>query len=272
MSELHHALRALVFDLDGTLLNADHTLSKATIQAVHDARAHGVKVVLASGRTNRSMAPFYQQLGLDTPLISYNGARVDYPDGEVTERRLTSAVVRGLIELARTRSVHLNLYGDDHWYTERAESEEAKRYATLAGLTPTSINLDEVVERGAVKGLFIAPAPQLKTLRAGLEQSELIDQLSLTSSMYHFLEVLPSRVNKGVALIEVMARLEIPISQVIAFGDGMNDLELLQVAGRGVAMENAHPALKAHATELAPPHDQDGVARYVRGLLAPLLS
>ena len=119
-------VRAFVFDLDGTLLNAEHALSEATVQALSDARARGIKVLLASGRTSRSMRPFYQQLELTTPLISYNGARVDYGAGEVTERRLDPLVTRALIERAREGAVHLNLYGDDLWYTERAESAEAR--------------------------------------------------------------------------------------------------------------------------------------------------
>lgn len=260
-------VRALVFDLDGTLLNADHTLSLATIQALNDARAQGLEVLLASGRTSQSMAPFYRQLRLETPLISYNGARVDYPDGEVSERRLTPELVRALIERSRQDQLHLNLYGDGLWYTERAESAEAKRYGQIAGLTPTAINLDKVIARGVVKGLFIASAPQLQALRERLESSTYQDQLNLTSSMYTFLELLPQGVNKGVALKEVMRRRSIPLEQVVAFGDGLNDLELLQVVGRGVAMQNAHPTLKAHADDIAPAHDQDGVARYVRSLL-----
>ena len=85
--------------------------------------------------------------------------------------------------------------------------------------------------------------------------------------MYHFLEVLPRGVNKGVALKEVMSRLSIPLEAVVAFGDGMNDLELLKVAGKGVAMENAHPELKAQADDVAAHHDQEGVARYIWSIL-----
>ena len=272
-------MRALFFDLDGTLLDHKHALGAANREVIAEACERGIEVVLASGRTTLSMRPYYEALGLTTPLVSYNGARIWYPGpeaadggavnggaegGEVEELGLTPAQLAPLIALSRTGALQLNLYDDDHWYTERPKSAEALRYMETSGLTPTAIDLDEAAARGAVKALFIAPAETLAALRGAIEEALPAGAVELTSSMRNFLEVLPAGVNKGRALRTVAARLGIALEETVAFGDGLNDLELLETAGWGVAMENAHPQLKAIADEIAPHHDEDGVARYLR--------
>ncbi|MEE2644018.1 MAG: Cof-type HAD-IIB family hydrolase [Myxococcota bacterium] len=259
-------MRTLVFDLDGTLLNGAHQLSAETIDVLNQIRTRGVTVLLASGRSTESMLPYYNQLQLSTPLISYNGARILYPDGRVTESRLEAEIVPLLVHLSRRLSCHLNLYGDGLWYSEAPESEEAVRYGRLAGLTVTPVAPKDFPHLSAIKGLLIASPEQLHRARGALESSTLYQRFALTSSMPRFLEVLPRGVNKGVALQEVLSTLGLSSDEVIAFGDGLNDLELLTVAGRGVAMENAHAALKACADECAPRHDEDGIARYLRQL------
>ena len=255
-------MRAVAFDLDGTLLNAAHELSAENRDTIAQLKARGVTVFLASGRTHLSMRPYHQQLELDTPMICYNGAKIVYPDGEVRERGISPEVVSALIHRSRAERLHLNLYSHGLWYTEAPDSAEAILYAQTAGLTPHSDGFDELAERGATKALFIADPARLSALRPSLE-AELGERVSVTSSMPTFLEILQRGVNKADALREVLARYPFELDDVVAFGDGLNDQELITEVGHGVAMENAHPELIRVADAVAPRHHPDGVTRYL---------
>ena len=224
-----------------------------------------MRVFLASGRTYESMLPYYKSLGLDTPLISYNGAKIVYPSGEVLESGLSPEAVTSLVQISRELHVHLNLYHEETWYTERAESDEAQWYAKAAGLTPVALGFDAWRE-GATKALFIADPDQLSEVRRAIEL-RLGDRVATTSSMPTFLEVLKHGVNKGQALNYVMRRYEIALSDVMAFGDGLNDMEMLQAVGLGVAMENGFKELRAVADDIAPHHQRGGVGLYLQSLL-----
>ena len=258
-------IRAVVFDLDGTLLDENREISALNRRVIRDLRAQGIKVFLASGRTYMSMLPYYQSLDLDTPIISYNGAKIIYPDGEISESKLESQAVNTLVELSRSFQVHLNLYHDETWYTERAQSTEAIFYAKTAGLTPVALTLDRLTE-GATKALFIAEPEKLSEVKVAVVE-RLGDQVAVTSSIRTFLEVLKRGVNKGQALQHVMRRYEIDLRDVVAFGDGLNDLEMLQEVGLGVAMENAYQELKVAADDIAPHHQRGGVGLYLQRLL-----
>lgn len=256
-------MRAVVFDLDGTLLNAEHQLGEENRALVKSLGEAGVRVFLATGRTHLSMSPYYRELNLDTPQICYNGAKIVYPDGRVHESRISPEVVSTLIDLSRAERVQLNLYHDDHWYTERPESQEALRYARTAGLSPVSEGFESLRELGATKALLIASPERLEALLSPLN-SALGEGVSLTSSMPTFLEVLQRGVNKAEALRSILTEYEIELRDVIAFGDGLNDREMIEAVGHGVAMQNARPQLIAVADAVAPHHHPDGVTQYLQ--------
>ena len=266
---LESDMKIFVFDLDGTLLNKDHQLSSATLAAVQRAQTLGAMVILASGRTALAMQPTYEALKLNTAMISYNGARITYPSGHIIEQRLTSQSIDLISKIAEQRSVQLNLYGNDLWYTTQPDSEEAIRYSKITGLTPTKVTLEQIPTLDIVKALYIAPPQTLEILQDDVIHA-LGDTVNITSSIYNFLEILPNHVHKGHALQILADHLQFSVDDVIAFGDGMNDLELLKVAGIGVAMDNANPALKEIADAIAPHHDEDGVAQYLNSILDQL--
>ena len=257
-------MRTIFFDLDGTLLNEDHQLHPENIEVIHQLQQRGVTVCLASGRTYQSMRPFHRQLGLQTPLICYNGAKIVFSESETIETALTPQMLRPLVELSRDHQFHLHLYRDEEWYTERPDSEESRDYAEKTHMTPIAVDLYEIANSPCTKALFIA-APERLAMLSTLITAQLGDEVDLTSSMNHFLEVLVKGINKGWDIRQVCERLALPLEQTIAFGDGLNDLEMLQLVGHGVAMENAHETLKVAADAMAPHHAHAGVARYLRG-------
>lgn len=256
-------MQGIFFDLDGTLLNRKHQLSQATVQTITQLKSRGIKVCLASGRTYHSMLPFYQQLNLDTPLACYNGAKVVFAPNEIQEQGLAAHVVQELIKISREEQVHLNLYRDEVWYTERVDSIEAQQYAQKTQMTPQGGSLDALAQSTCTKALFIASPERLAEL-APVVKAHLGDYIDLTSAMSHFLEVLRKGVNKAWAISQIAQRLDLDLTRCLAFGDGLNDLEMLQAVAHGVAMDNAHSTLKQHAQAVAEHHDEDGVARYLR--------
>ena len=255
-------MQGIFFDLDGTLLNESHQLSANTIRTVKQLVQRGITVCLASGRTYHSMRPFHQQLGLNTPMACYNGAKVVFAPDEIIEQGLPAFVVKELIEISREEQVHLNLYNNEIWYTERAESLEAKQYAEKTHMTPQGGSLDALAEQNCTKALFIASPERLAQL-APLLRTRLGEYIDLTSAMSNFLEVLQKGVNKAWAIAQIAERLELDLDQCLAFGDGLNDLEMLQRVAHGVAMQNANPTLKQHAQAIAGHHAADGVSRYL---------
>jgi Cof subfamily protein (haloacid dehalogenase superfamily) len=255
-------MRAVFFDLDGTLLNQKHKLSSITIEAVERLKQRGIIVCLASGRTSLSMRPFYQQLKLTSPLVSYNGARIIFSDTDIDESSLPPHIVTQLIELAHEHDIHLNLYENELWYVENAKSFTTTEYAAIAHLEPHQVNFNQLKGQSMTKALYIGTPQQLKMLDTQITQM-LSKTVETTSSMHNFLEVLSHGVNKGEAIKKVCQKLEIPIDQVMAFGDGLNDKEMISTAGHGVAMINGRDQVKANADAIAPHHAEHGVAQYL---------
>ncbi|MAD60836.1 MAG: hypothetical protein CMH49_04860 [Myxococcales bacterium] len=266
-------MQGIFFDLDGTLLNECHQLNPRTVNAIAAVRQMGIKVCLASGRTYHSMRPFYEQLELDTPLACYNGAKIVFASDEIQEQGLPAFVIKELIQISREEQVHLNLYNDEIWFTERPESLEAKQYAEKTHMVPQGGSLDHLSKLNCTKALFIA-SPDRLTQLAPLVRARLGEYIDLTSAMSQFLEVLQKGVNKAWAIKQIAERLNIDLKQCLAFGDGLNDLEMIQAVAHGVAMQNAHSTLKQYAQAIAGHHAEDGVADYLQsyfGLKSPLI-
>lgn len=255
-------MKAIFFDLDGTLLNQEHQISPFNQRVLSVLMKKGKYICLASGRTYHSMLPFYHTLKLTTPLISYNGAKVVYQKEEIDETPLPPEVVDHLLDISRIQQLHLNLYHQEVWYTERPDSLESRRYSEIAHLLPQYLNMDILAGQSFTKALFIAPAEQILAIKPLVEE-RLHGQISTTSSMRNFLEILAPQVNKGQAIKKVCAYLNIDLKETMAFGDGLNDLEMIKTVQCGVAMGNARSQLKTVADDTALFNTEDGVGQYL---------
>ena len=256
--------RLIVLDVDGTLVDHERRISPATLRALAEAKAAGIRATLATGRMYASALPYAGRIGADAPLILCNGARIQDPaSGEY----LFSAhlpkhhAIRGL-RLARELGLHVNLYLGEEVYIERV-SQTSRASARKDGVEQVVVgDLTRFLDgqpADAVKILLIGPDERLEDFaRDYCSGGE--DLPSVVRSEPTYLEIMPRGVSKGAALIRLCDLLGIPTSTSAAFGDGMNDLEMIQVAGLGVAMGNAHDDLKRAARILAPSNNADGVA------------
>jgi Cof subfamily protein (haloacid dehalogenase superfamily) len=261
--------RLLASDLDGTLLRRDDTPSDRTLAALRAAEKAGWVVVLATGRPARFVDPAAASLGVHGLSVCNNGATIYDPVERriIREVELSRAVALEVVD--RLRGVEPELIFAADWGLELA-AEQA-----WIDTTPWPVPSDTHI--GPPEAFLTGPVAKLLANHPTMESDELAhrtrgllhDLVEVTSSTGSgVIEMTARGVSKGSALARVAADLGIGPDEVVAFGDMPNDTEMLQWAGRGVAMGNAHPAVKAAADEVTATNDEDGVALVVERLLA----
>ena len=264
-------IRLLAIDLDGTLINDALQIARRDQQAVKAATAARVHVVLATGRMFRSSLPYAQQLGLNGPMINYQGAVVrDIASGEIWYRsELTIPMQQRVLAFAEPRDLHVNVYVDEEVYTAR-ERPEADLYARIA-LVPYHVvgPLSVWIRREGTKMVLVELDPQLVPSRMAELSAWMSGVATVTRSLEWFIEVVSPAVSKSGALAMVAKRLGVPQSEVCAIGDNKNDQDMIAWAGFGVAMATAPSEVRAAARYVTTTPDQAGVAdvieRFVLG-------
>lgn len=253
--------QAVYLDLDGTLLGPARELHPSTRATLHALVDRGVRVGLATGRMHASAAPYARAVRANAPLVLFNGAQVvDPDDGRVLlERRLGAQATRDALEIARAHGAHVNLYDRERLVIERV-TEVAEASMRKDGVRAEAVGDLRSWGTGEVtKLLLIAKDATLDAIEATLAPA-LRGRASLVRPEPSYLEVLPAGTSKGAALVRVARVIDIPLARMVAFGDGPNDLEMVEVAGVGVAMGNAHATLKAAADEIIGDHASDTIA------------
>lgn len=247
----------VVSDLDGTLLNAKHELSYYTQQIIRQLSKLGVEFVFATGRHYIDVEVIQSQLSVSMYLITANGARAYNPKGEVVvSHDICPDYIQPLIDIGRKYSdkVVTSIYNTDSWYVEQ-ESERLLEYNKSSGFRYTVRSLDKVSRSKVQKIFFNAEHPENIEFLAN-ELTDLYgDRLSMTYSLPTFFEVMAPNVCKATTLIDVLNLEGRDLQDVIAFGDGLNDYEMLLVAGKGVVMSNSSKQLK----DKLPEHEEIGL-------------
>jgi len=232
----------IVTDLDGTLLDGGHDLAPATVATLRALAGQGHHLAFASGRHFRDMLAFRDRLGVPVHLISTNGAYLHGPDDRLlSARHLDPAIARQLIALERHATTRLNLYRDDDWLID-AEAPELLALHAHTGFGYRVAEPHEFDGEGVGKVLYIGEPQRLAGLEATVREHH-GEQLHVTYSTANSLEIMAGGVNKGTALASLLARLGLGRERCLAFGDNLNDTEMLALAGEAHVMANAHPEL-----------------------------
>lgn len=254
-------IKLVALDMDDTLLNGQQEISPRTADCIRRAVAQGVTVTIATGRMFSSARPFAQGLGLDVPLITYNGALIKgVLSGEtLLHRPIAADVARQVLALFREKDWYIQTYVDDQLYVAEL-NDKVRYYENLAKVTATVLG-DEFYTRpqSPSKMLAMADPDQIAMMKETL-QALLIDRLYLAVSKPTYLEMVNPAVNKGTALAFLADRLGIKREQVMAVGDSFNDLDMIEYAGWGVAMGNAPDAVKQQAQAVVATNTNEGVA------------
>ncbi|KAA0011233.1 Cof-type HAD-IIB family hydrolase [Billgrantia pellis] len=255
----------IVSDLDGTLLDANHDLHSETVETLRLLAQSGHHLAFASGRHYRDMRAFRDRLGVPVHVISTNGAYVHDPAGELMiSRHLEAELARELIALERHDSVRLNLYLEDEWLIDAPEPR-LLAYHAHTGFGYRVVEPHRLDGDGVGKVLYIGEPERLARLEATIRVRH-GERLHVTYSTVNSLEIMAGGVNKGTALKALLATLGIARERCLAFGDNLNDTEMLAHAGEAHVMANAHPELAGRVPDAhrIGHHAEIAVARHLR--------
>lgn len=280
-------VRLLALDIDGTLVGHDLTLRDRTIAAVQAARALGVRVSLVTGRMASSAMRFVAQLGLDDPVVAYQGALIRaMPAAHRLERWRTAAdeampppvgrilhhtplpgtVAREAVLWSRARGLdpHANHL---ERFIVRADDPRIEDYSAFMGARAELVaDLPGSLTHPVTKVLAVSETALPVTL---LEEArrDFAGRADATISHPRFLEFIAPGVSKGRALRWLARRAGVPMEHTMAIGDQWNDLEMIALAGHGVAMPTAPLEVRAAAGYLAPPIEEGGAAAIIEALV-----
>ena len=259
-------IKLVAVDLDDTLLNSQLQISPTTAQAIRSAIERGVVVTLATGRMYQSALPYALQLGLDVPLITYHGALVKTSLSQevLYHKTISVELACKIIDLAEEKGFRgINLYLNDELYVT-ADNPAVEAYTRLARVPFNTVaDLRDTLTAGADKIMIIDEEAKLDWL-APLLRETVSNQLHITKSKPHFLEITHPAATKGQALDFLAGKIGIDRSQVMAIGDSYNDLDMLEYAGLGVAMGNARTEIQDKADFVTAKNDADGVAEAIQ--------
>jgi Cof subfamily protein (haloacid dehalogenase superfamily) len=265
--------RLLVIDVDGTLLTTDYQLTAMTRTAVQQVMTQGVPVVLASARSPRALHAVMEELGITGLAICYSGALTcrispdrQEPGEAVTEQRISLSSAHRVLRAGLERGLSIGWYCGDDWYIPRwnAALEQESR---LTGVPPiVEPNLAHLAQ-APHKLLAIAGEPpvfpELSRLASTLPP-DCRGQFSLPT----YLEITHQDVDKATALLALGRQLGITPADMVAIGDGENDVAMLRLVGLSIAMGNASPAVQAAADWVTETNNRDGVALAIARLQA----
>jgi len=261
-------VEAFACDLDRTLLPETLVLGQRTRSAIHAARAAGIHVVIVTGRMFQSARPYALELGIDDPVVCYQGAVVAEPASGRFLRHIPIPLelARETIAAVEAEGFHLNCYVDDQLYVAE-ETPESERYARFQNLVVHPVgDLLAWLQEPPTKLVAVDEPEKLDRLEANMKQ-RFAGRLYISKSLPYFLELAAPGVTKGSGLAFVAERLGFTAEETVAFGDGENDVELLEWAGYAIAVANAHPRTQAAADLVAPSVDEEGVAQVIESLL-----
>ncbi|MGE5571684.1 MAG: Cof-type HAD-IIB family hydrolase [Bacteroidota bacterium] len=263
-------IRLAAIDVDLTLVGSDLRISDRTRAAVQAATEAGCVVTLTSGRMFRATAPFAVELGIDAPLITYDGALIKSTKTReiISHRPVPLEQAREVAAYAQREGLHLNVYVDDTLYVERYD-EETSSYTSHTKVEAVAVgDLAAFVNRPPTKLLIVASKEDVDR-RLPEFKKRFGDRLHVVRSMPRYVEFTAEGVSKGSGLAILAQHLGVRRDEVLAIGDSENDISMLEFAGIGVAVRNAAEEVKKAADYVADGESGDGVAealsRFVLG-------
>lgn len=262
--------KLIALDMDGTMLDAESRLSERTKEALRAAQRAGIRVSAATGRMYPSAMIHIRDIGIESASIFYNGALVRDPltDETIYERRLGAGLTAELLDFFHKNGWYAQLYCDDRLLVRETDDPRCRFYEEICGLKAEQLGgafwncgLD------SSKLLGISMDKEEFALMCAKVGEHFGNRIYRATSWGSFIEIAHPEVNKARALERVADHYGIAREDVLALGDGANDIEMLRWAGTGVAMGNSNERVKEAADIAAPPNTEDGAARFIEELL-----
>lgn len=284
-------IKLIAIDLDGTLVSPIGEVSKKNIEAIRKAQQAGIEVVVATGRSFESASHPLAKADLNCPIICVNGAEQYSLDRQRLHATIMDKdIIDEIITMVENKQAHLELYTNKGIYAKE-QVDFNKLLTEIIFVNHPEITQEEVEQRveqrfQGEKFIFtddfskIVNNPNieiLKVLAFSFEQDQLkqIKQaftnrtdVIVTSSGLNNVEFNHPEAQKGIALKAYADKMAVPLENIMAIGDNYNDLSMLEIAGRSVAMANAVEEIKQKSDFVTTRNDQDGVAKAIEAILA----
>ncbi len=260
--------KLLVLDLDGTLTNSNKQITPHTLETLKRAQEKGIKIVLASGRPTYGVAPIADKIQLDKYegyILSYNGGEItDWHNKELLYKNtLNPEVFPYLYQCAKNNNFAIVTYHKEFVITENPEDEYVQKEALLNVMTLKKVdNFLQAIQFPIAKCMIVGEPSRLMNLEKEM-YAHLKEQMGVYRSEPYFLELVPKGIDKAQSLAYLLKKLDISREEMIACGDGFNDLSMIKYAGLGVAMQNAQEIVREHADYITRSNDNDGVAHVI---------
>ena len=283
-------IKLIATDMDGTLLNAAHEISEENIQAIEYAQSQGITVVIATGRAFYEANTPIAQTDLKLPYICLNGAEVRDESFNISSTsNLNRELIDRITDVLNRESIYYQIYTNIGIYTENPQRDLdiyidiAERAGQQADVEKIKAGIQKRIDNGTLKvvdnydKIKDTPGEIVMKILAFDSDLEKIDRVSeelaqsgslaVSSSSRGNIEITHADAQKGIALQTIADRLKVDMSDVMAIGDNLNDLSMLERAGYSVAMANATDEVKATAKFETESNEDSGVGKAIMKLL-----
>ncbi len=282
--------KLIAFDLDGTLINRKHTISRKTIKAIEDAKKQGVFITIATGRFFGSASAIAKKLRVNAPMIANDGAQIqDVFTGRVVSftpiKRETCLKVAGILKnypsvevqfFSKNRKIYI---GKNFKINQLKKYFRRKRFSIMGFVNylrdfvlgpvvqvEAIDNIGSMLEDDVAKVVVSGDPSQIQRLKIQL-QEELHDKITITSAIQNYIDILEKGVSKARGLHILAEELGIKRDEIVAVGDNFNDIDMIKYAGLGVAMGNAPEEVKRAARQVISNNDGDGIAMLIKSII-----
>lgn len=254
-------------DIDGTLLNNENQIPKETIEELQRLDKKGIPFVLVSARMPEGMRPIREELGIHAPMVCYSGRLVLGPENEPLYScmldldlalEIKSVVAKEFPEVA------CGTYGGEHWVVDDRLDPWVMKEQEITHLVPETGNIREIFKEAGGIHKFLFMGDEEAIIRTENRLKERYPDLSIARSKPVYLEVMNGNVCKSAGVKIVCEKYNLSLEQAMSFGDGQNDLDMLNAAGAGFAMANAPEEVRLAAPFVTPADNEH------QGLLAVL--
>lgn len=263
--------KIIFLDIDGTLVNSEKKITPVTKEALMRVQKEGVILAIASGRPSKGVLPFAEELELEKYagyILPFNGCNIiNYQTKEVVyANTLSMDVVKKAYELSKEYGIELITYKGDMILSETDDNPYLLIESRINKMDVEKVpNVYEAIEEPPVKCLLLGDGDYLGKIEAEIKE-KIGPNANVFRSEPFFIEIVPQGLDKAAAIAELIKKIDIKQSETVAFGDGFNDISMIEYAGLGVAMSNGCDKIKEVADRIAPDNDSDGIAEVINDI------
>lgn len=254
-----NSAKILFFDVDGTLFDSTKTIPQSAKEALAKAKANGYEIAIATGRGPFMIAPLLEELEIDT-YVTFNGQYVVYKGEVVYTNQVAKEILAEIIAFGASRGEHA-VFLDENQMVASVVGEPKLEEALATLKFPYPVVDPTYYENNAVYQTLVFIEEAQESL-----YEEKFPMVQFVRWHPYSCDILPQQGSKAVGIEKLLTRLNYSMQDAIAFGDGLNDIEMLQAVGTSVAMANGHEKAKAVATHIAPHVDENGLAKIMKQL------